>query len=53
MLFVAIFLVILGLVFIITGIRGGNKSMRDMGIIFMIAAFGAGMVTFLAYSAFS
>lgn len=53
MLFVAIFLLILAVVFTFIGIRSGNKNMRNMGIIFLIAAFGAGWVTFFAYSAFS
>lgn len=52
MLFVTIFLAILALVFIGYGARGSNKDMITLGVVFLIAAAGAGLITYFAFSAF-
>ena len=52
MLFVAVFLFILSAIFLFFGYRNSNSDMTKMGVIFLIAAVGAGAITYFALSSF-
>lgn len=52
MLFVTIFLGILGIAFLASGARAGRQDMVTMGAIFLIAGLGGAMITFFSLSAF-
>lgn len=52
MLFIAVILAILSAVFIWQGARSSDMNLVKLGVIFLIAAFGVSLITYLALKAF-
>jgi hypothetical protein len=50
MIFVSVFLAVLAIIFLWSGFRSGNTSMRDLGFVFTIAAIGTGVISYIALS---
>lgn len=52
MLFIAVILLVLSAVFFWQGFRSSDGNLVKLGVIFLVASFGASLITYLALKAF-